>query len=109
MGTISTSNVNNPNSECITLTYAITGVKSQKGVKDLTQELDQLHNDESKVDLEIKDFDGDLQSLKMKYKVKSCDSEENAHIIKAKLDKFLKKQGGQTTLDVILKGDEDDG
>jgi hypothetical protein len=109
MGTISTSNVNNPNSECITLTYAISGVSSLTGVKKLSEELDELHNEEAKVDLELKNYgDKDLQSIKMKYKVKTCSSEKDAHTIKEKLDKFLKKQGGQTTLDVVLKKDDDE-
>ncbi len=108
MGTISTSNVNNPNSECITLTYTISGVEDLEGVTKLQKQLDKCHNEDSRVDLEIKAFGEEMQGLKMKYKVKTCDSEETAHNIKADLDAFLKKKGGQTTLDVMPKEDDSD-
>ena len=108
MGTISTSNVNNPNSECITLTYTIQGLKNMKAIGILTGELDGLiGGEESHVDVEIKNLGEEYISYKMKYKVKTCDSEERAHDIKADLDKFLKKKGGQTTLDVAPKEDDD--
>jgi len=100
MGTISTSNVNNPNSQCITLTYTISNVKNMKAVAVLTGELDEIHSETSQVDIEVKDYGGDGEAYKMKYKVKTCENEATAHIVKHKLDSFLKKKGGQTTLDV---------
>lgn len=106
MGTISTSNVNNPNSECITLTYTITGLEKLAALARLGVELDELHNEQSTIDVEIKDYGGGDFALKMKYKIKTCQDEKLAHNIKANLDKFLKRRGGQTTLDVLLKETE---
>ena len=40
-----------------------------------------------------------MQNIKMKYKIKTCDSEERARDLKEKVDTYVKRQGGQTTLD----------
>lgn len=98
-GSISVSNVNGSN-QCITLTYSIKNVGNLLQARKLVSELDDLHDEEG-VDssIEMTNFDTDEEIIDLKYKVKSCAGEGTAHDLKETLDKFLKKQGGQTTLD----------
>lgn len=100
-GSINTSNVNGGN-QCITLTYAVKNVGRLLQAKQLIIEMDNLHDVEDATStIEIHDFDSDKEMIDVKYKLKSCDGEAEAHIIKTKLDTFLKKKGGQTTLDEV--------
>ena len=98
-GSISTSNVNGSN-QCITLTYSIKNVGNLLQARKLVVELDDLHDEaETTAIAEITNFETDEEIIDIKYKVKSCEGEGTAHALKETLDKFLKKKGGQTTLD----------
>lgn len=99
IGTISVSNVESPNKECITLTYTIKNVGSISKAKALRGELDDVTGEESFVGLEVKDAFTSDETWNMSYKIKLCDDETTARNHKVALDKFLKKKGGQTTLD----------
>ena len=93
------SNVESPNKECITLTYSIKDVGSITKARELAYDLDQLHGEPSFCDLDIKNVFGKDASVNLSYKLKACEGEAEARTIKMKLDKFLRKKGGQTTLD----------
>lgn len=98
-GTISVSNVNGEN-QCITLTYSIKNVGKILDARKLVTELDDLHDEEEiSAIVEINEFDTSLEVIDLKYKIKNCAAEPEAHIIKEKFDRFVKKKGGQTTLD----------
>jgi len=98
-GSISVSNVNGEN-QCITLTYSIKNVGNLLQARKLVSELNDLHSEEGvNANVEIIDLDTDEEIIDLKYKVKSCAGEGTAHDLKETLDKFLKKKGGQTTLD----------
>ena len=94
-----TSNVNSEKSECITLTYTVSNIGKISDVQKLNEELDALHDEDSVCDYEVRNFGSPDQEIKLKHKIKTCDSEANGHDIKEKLDQFIKKRGGQTTLD----------
>jgi len=99
IGTISVSNVESPNKECITLTYSIKDVGSISKAKALRGELDNVTGDESSIGLEVKDAFTSDETWNMSYKIKLCEDEAVARKHKIALDKFLRKKGGQTTLD----------
>jgi len=98
-GHINVSNVNSENSQCITLTYSISGLKTLGAASKLVDELDDLHDEDTTTNLEIQDWGTEEEVLKLKYKTKTCQDEVAAHTVKKILDKHLKKKGGQTTLD----------
>lgn len=100
-GHINVSNVNSENSQCITFTYSITGLKSMNALGTLVDELDKLHDEETTANVEIEDWGTDEEVIKLKYKTKTCGDEKAVHTLKKTLDKHLKKKGGQTTLDEI--------
>jgi sRNA-binding carbon storage regulator CsrA len=97
-GSMSTSNVNSQ-SECITLTYAVKNIKAPKDIAILEKEISDLIEEEIIFDLEIKDHSSDQEEIVLKAKVKTCNDEARGHEIKEIFDKFIKKKGGQTTLD----------
>ena len=97
-GHINVSNVDSEKSECVTMTYSVMNVKSISQASSLKTEMDKKHSENSIVILEVTGLDSKDQSIKMKYKVKACGDEAKAREIKGKLDKFLQKKGGQTTL-----------
>ena len=103
-GHINVSNVNSINSECILLTYTVWNFKNQKQVTEIKKGLlDIIDEDDVSFDLEVKDWTGEEEKQKLKIKVKSCNDEKRAHVIKQDLDKFIKTKGGQTTLDESLE------
>jgi len=97
-GHINTSNLLGK-SECITLTYSIKDVGNPTKAKTLKTELDKISGEESVVNLEMANISTEDEQTDMKYKIKLCDSDKIARDIKLKLDKYLTKKGGQTTLD----------
>ncbi len=97
-GNLTTSNVNS-NSECITLTYTVKNIKNQKDIPTLEAEFRELVEEDVNFDLEIKNHTSSEPEIVLKAKVKTCDNEERGHEVKKVFDKFLKKKGGQTTLD----------
>lgn len=105
-GHINQSNVNHPNSECTTLTYSIKNIETLEKATELQEKLDDLHDEDAVVNLEISDYNYEGESISMKYKVKTCDNPADAAKIKLKLDQYLKKIGGQTTLDAMIPEDE---
>lgn len=103
--------INIPNvgasSECITLTYTIRGLKNIEHLEKLAKGLDKKHNGESSLGLIINNYKVlDSEEIIGKYKIRACDSEKEARTIKFDCDKYLKKQGGQTTLDPVEEDDE---
>lgn len=106
-GHINISNVDSQKSECVTMTYSVMNVKTIAQASTLKKAMDKKHSEDSVVILEITDLDGKEQAIKMKYKVKACGDEAKARAIKSKLDKFLQKQGGQTTLTEEFDDEED--
>lgn len=106
-GSINTSNVNGGN-QCITLTYAVKNVGVLLVAKKLITDMEDLVPNEYVEDeggttstIEIHDVDTNKETIDVKIKVQSCLGEGEAHDIKTKLDTFLKKKGGQTTLDEV--------
>ena len=99
LGTISCSNVNHPNSQCITLTYTIKDIGKFSDAKPLAKELNGVASEEGVVEVTVKDLGTKDEQTDMKWKAKDCTDEAGLHTIKKKLDIFLKKEGGQTTLD----------
>jgi len=97
-GTLGVSNLNSE-SECITLTYTTFNIKSAKDVAALEEEFTNLVDDEMTFDLLITDHGTTEQAVKLKTKVKTCESEARGREIKETFDTFIKKKGGQTTLD----------
>ena len=97
-GNLTTSNVNSK-SECITLTYSVKNIKTQKDISSLEAEFRELVEEDVNFDLEIKNHTSSEPEIVLKAKVKTCDNEERGHEVKEIFDKFLKKKGGQTTLD----------
>ena len=96
------------NSECIGLTYTIRGLKSISQLEKLGKGLDKKHDGESSLGLVINNLNGgEFEEIIGKYKIRACDSDEDARGIKDKCDKYLKKQGGQTTLDAPDEEDDD--
>ena len=53
----------------------------------------------------MSDHEGDSQAIKLKAKIKTCDDEDLGHELSATFDKYIKKKGGQTSLDASM-GDE---
>ena len=103
-GHINVSNVNGVNSECITLTYTIWNFKDEKQVTSIKNALFDLIDQDVVFDLETKDLDGESEQYKLKIKIKSCHKEKQAHNLKTLIDEYIKKKGGQTTLDESLEG-----
>jgi hypothetical protein len=99
-GSMNTSNVNS-NSECITLTYTVKNIRLQKDILNIEKELEELVDEDIIFDLEIKGHTSPEPEFVLKAKVKTCNNEERGHEIKEIFDKFLKKKGGQTTLDEV--------
>ena len=104
-GRINVSNVNAVNSECILLSYTIWNFKDQKQMTSIKNGIYDLVQEEITFDMEIKDFTGDDEKVKLKVKIKSCKNEKKAHTIKSEIDQYIKKKGGQTTLDQNLEDD----
>lgn len=98
-GHMNISNVNSEKSQCITLTYSISNIGDMKEIPLLEKDIEKLTNEAVHFDLEVKDHTGGDQEIKLKAKVKACESEELGHDIKTKFDEYIKKKGGQTTLD----------
>ena len=98
-GHMNVSNVNSEKSECITLTYTISNIGNMKDIPVLEREIEDIVDQDIHFDLEVKDHNGGDQEIKLKAKVKACDSEDLGHEVKELLDKHIKKKGGQTTLD----------
>lgn len=98
-GHINVNNVNGINSECITLTYTIWNFKDIKQVTSIQNGLYELIDQDVVFDLETKNRGGDSESHKLKVKIKSCHKEKQAHNIKTTIDEYVRKKGGQTTLD----------
>ncbi len=105
-GRINVSNVNAVSSECILLTYTIWNFKDQKQMTSIKNAIYDLVPGEISFDLELKDYTGDSEKVKLKAKIKSCRNEKKAHTIKKEIDQYIKQKGGQTTLDESL-GDDD--
>jgi len=105
-GHISVSNVNALNSECITLTYTIGNFKNSKQVTTVRNELFDLVDQEISFDLLVTNWDGEDEKLKLRAKIKSCNNEKKAHTIKAAIDEFIKKKGGQTILDETFEDNQ---
>ena len=105
-GRINVSNVNAVSSECILLTYTIWNFKDQKQMTSIKNGIYDLVQEETTFDMEIKDFTGDDEKVKLKVKIKSCKNERKAHTIKKEIDQFIKQKGGQTTLDESLGADD---
>ena len=97
-GNLTTSNVNS-NSECITLTYTVKNIKNQKDIPTLEAEFRELVEEDVQFDLEIKNHTSSEPEIVLKAKVKTCEDERRGHEVQKAFDKFLKKKGGQTTLD----------
>ncbi len=95
------------NSECIGLTYTIRGLKSISHLEKLATGLDKKHNGDSSLGVVVNNLNTVDEEIIGKYKIKACDSDSLARTIKDKCDKYLKKQGGQTTLDAPDEEDED--
>ncbi len=107
-GHINVSNVNSINSECILLTYTVWNFKTESQIKTIRQKIYDLVEGELSFELQISDWDGEEEKYKLKAKIKSCQKEAKAHKIKKELDEFIKKIGGQTTLDEELGEGEND-
>ena len=106
-GHINVSTVNAVNSECITLTYTVWNFKSPTQVQEVRNSIYDLVKDPVSFDMEIKNWNEDEEKLKLKAKVKACHNEKKAHQIKKLIDEYIKKKGGQTTLDESVgEGDE---
>ena len=99
IGTISTSNVNHPTAECKQLTYTIKDIGEFEDAEPLGKELDKVSEQTGIIEVTVSNLGTDEEETNMKYKLKECGSEKMYHDIKKKLDLFLKKKGGQTTLD----------
>ncbi len=100
-GSISVSNVNAANSECITLTYTMRNFKSQKQVQDVRNAIYDLIKDPIIFDLVVQNWNEEEEELILKAKVKACGNERKAHNIKKIIDEYISKKGGQTTLDQV--------
>jgi len=100
-GIISIPNVGSSKSECISLTYTIReNLLSLENIRKVIEDMDKLHNEEPKITVTVSNFgDSTVEDFVLKYQVKSCGSESKARQIKDKLDEYVSKQGGQTTLD----------
>jgi len=99
-GHINVTNVNSKNSQCIFLTYTLWGIENVEQAKTLTNKITDLVPDvEMKFDLQQSDWRGDNEKTTLKIKIKDCRNEKKAHIYKEKIDEYIKKIGGQTTLD----------
>lgn len=100
-GSIGISNVGSSKAECITLTYTLKdNLQSLDNIAKVQEEMDTLTKAESKVTVTISNFrDNEVEDYVMKYQVKSCGDEKQARDYKSKLDDYVKKQGGQTSLD----------
>lgn len=97
-GSLNTSNVN-ASSECITLTYTMKNIKKQSDIPTLEKEIGSLVDEDVDFDLEIKKHTSPEPEIILKAKVKTCENESRGHEVKETFDKYLKKKGGQTTLD----------
>ncbi len=98
LGHINISNVDG-RSECITLTYSLRNINNITAAKKIITELDKLHKESATTDVIISDFETDEEKFNLKYKIKACEGESYARDIKSKLDAYVAKKGGQTTLD----------
>lgn len=99
-GHIGISNVGSGKSECITLTYSMSqNLKSLDNIQNIISEMDEIHNEESKVSVTMTNYDTDEEDYSMKYQIKTCANEKKAREIKSELDTYVNAQGGQTTLD----------
>ncbi len=106
-GHINVSNVNAMNSECITLTYTVWNFKNDRQVAEVRQAIYDLVDDQVTFGKETKDWTGDEEKVKLKVKIRSCKNEKKAHTIKSEIDQYIKKKGGQTTLDESAVEEED--
>lgn len=106
-GHLVTSNVNSENSQCITLTYSVSRIKSMKDVLPIERELSDLVDEDIGFDLEVKGHNSEEQEIKIKAKIKTCDDEDKGHLISEIFDKHIKKKGGQTTLDEGSNGGDE--
>lgn len=98
-GNLTVSNVNSEVSECITLTYDVYHVPTVDEAKKIKKEFSRLaETDEVDTEAIFHNFDTRDQDIQLKFKVKKCGSEKEARNAKTRLDKFVKRQGGQTTL-----------
>jgi len=98
-GHINVSNVNSVNSECILLTYTIWNFKDSKQITSMKNAIYDMIDGDISFDLQVMDWTGEEERQKLKCKIKSCNKEKEAHKIKTQLDEFIRKKGGQTTLD----------
>ena len=100
-GAIGISNVGSSKAECITLTYSLKeNLQSLENIMNVRNDMDAVHKEESKVTVTITNFsDPEVQDFQMKYQIKACNNEKLARTIKADLDDYVNKNGGQTTLD----------
>jgi len=98
-GHINTSNVNGVNSECILLTYTVWNFKTRTQVDKIKKGIEKIVDAEITFDLQLQDYNGLEEVPKLKAKIKSCHKEKEAHTIKATIDEYIRKEGGQTTLD----------
>ncbi len=105
IGTIGLSNVGSNTKECRTLTYSVKGAETLLNVRKLVADMDKISGlDESIVDVMLKNLDTTDAEVNFSYKTRECQTEQEARSIKVKLDHFLKKKGGQTTLDEVEVG-----
>lgn len=100
-GSISVSNVNAENSECITLTYTMRNFKSEKQVQEVKNSIYDFVKDPVTFDLTVKNWNEDEEQLILKAKIRACGNERKAHNIKKQIDEYIHKKGGQTTLDQV--------
>ena len=101
-GHINVTNVNSQNSQCIFLTYTLHGIADLEHAKTICNKIMDLVDVEVKFNVEQTDWRGDDEKTVLKVKIKDCRNEKKAHVYKASIDEFIKKIGGQTTLDEVL-------
>lgn len=98
-GHINVSNVNSAKSECITFTYSTKNIPSLEDAKKLKKAYDDISGEsESGYEILIENAESKEQKISSKYKIKLCESEQDARDIKKELDGYVKRKGGQTTL-----------
>lgn len=105
-GNINVSNVNSKNSECVTLTYTMRNIRSERQLVEIKNTIYNAIDDPITFDRETKNWDEDNEELILKVKIKACDNEKKAHGFKKILDGIVQIKGGQTTLDEAIGAEE---
>lgn len=102
-GRISISKVNSKD-QCILLSYSISGISDTEQAKTICNKITDLIPDDAEIKfiLQQNDWRGDSEKIVLSTSIKACSSEKKAHTFKKEIDAYIKKIGGQTTLDESL-------